>query len=122
MNKSGKQVAISFLMSADAHGRDEASEKLAKPWGMLVPSDENLSHVSLEEKEFTLGRSNRCSFRIAHAHISGLHFKITLQEVKNLTIVSIVDLSSNGTFVNQVRVSLTPAHLFAIEITCFLYS
>ena len=80
-------------------------EEEIKPWGMLIPSDESIQHVSLIEKEFTLGRSNRCTLRISNPHISGVHFKISLQEVKNVTLVSIVDHSSNGTFINQVRVN-----------------
>lgn len=89
----------------DVESKKQESEDPNKPWGMLIPNcDESLQHQSLTEKEFTLGRSNRCTMRISNPHISGVHFKITLQEVKNITLVSIVDHSSNGTFINQVRV------------------
>ena len=71
---------------------------------MLVPNEEGAAQIPLSSNEFTIGRSARCSHRIKDNHISGTHLRITIKAHQSLTIVTVVDLSSNGTFLNQVKV------------------
>jgi len=101
MAEEGKEHSIQEEKGEDM--RAEEKEDTRKPWGMLLPKCDSIPHTSLIDPEFTLGRSNRCNLRLSHPHISGVHFKISLQQIKNVKVVSIVDHSSNGTFVNQVR-------------------
>lgn len=88
------------------HPETEEEQETKKAWGMLLPCDENLPHVSLSEPEFTMGRSTRCTFRLSHTHISGVHLKISLQELKGISLVNVVDHSSNGTYLNEVKVTI----------------
>ena len=90
---------------------------------MLVPNQEGAPHIQLSDSEFTIGRSNKCSFRVNDSHISGTHLTITFQQMsRTLTLVSLTDHSSNGTFLNRIRVRychmrvLLASHKAAIQV------
>jgi len=51
------------------------------------------------EEEYTIGRSKRCSLRLSDLRVSGVHCRIRREG----STVTIVDKSTNGTFVNGKR-------------------
>ena len=74
------------------------------PWALLVPvtSGEN---IKIRGEEFTVGRSNRCTLKLDDKHVSSVHFKISREQIGpgGSKVASIIDLSSNGTFLNSKR-------------------
>ncbi|KAG8237461.1 hypothetical protein J437_LFUL017641 [Ladona fulva] len=83
-------------------------------WGRLVPMSTNLrcSVIDLERETYLFGRQVTCDFVFSNSNtskenikfVSKQHFKICYHCNTTVSFVSIEDLSSNGTFVNGVKV------------------
>ena len=89
--------------------KEETEKKVQQtqnpPWALLVPviAGEN---IKIRGDEFTVGRSNRCTLKVNDKHVSSVHFKITREQIGpgGSKVASIIDLSSNGTFLNSKKV------------------
>jgi len=51
-----------------------------------------------------IGRNPTCTTHVAHRQVSGTHCALYLLDGEDTPVLDIVDLSTNGTFVNQERV------------------
>ncbi|XP_051154594.1 ovarian-specific serine/threonine-protein kinase Lok-like [Leptopilina boulardi] len=88
------------------------------PWGRLCPNKPKFIPVELTKDSYTLGRSVTCEINVMELGldkkiadcISKQHFKITKEKIKSsnnledITVVYIEDLSQNGTYVNKRRI------------------
>ncbi|MDH4467176.1 MAG: FHA domain-containing protein [Bacteriovoracaceae bacterium] len=71
----------------------------------LKPLDENLAPVVFTREILTIGRSETCDIRINSSFLSFVHASIFIKDGK----FNVSDLNStNGTFVNGVKVSISP--------------
>eukprot|EP01006_Ploeotia_vitrea_P039214 TRINITY_DN66325_c6_g11_i1.p1 TRINITY_DN66325_c6_g11~~TRINITY_DN66325_c6_g11_i1.p1 ORF type:complete len:973 (-),score=107.93 TRINITY_DN66325_c6_g11_i1:75-2993(-) len=74
-------------------------------WGRLVSLNAQLPCVDLttnEGKEFSLGRSSKCLVQVDDPHVSGTQFWLIMYN-RSVCEVEITDKSSNGTYVNNVK-------------------
>ena len=53
----------------------------------------------------TLGRSPSCTVKLDDNRCSGTHCKVLCEQVGNDWVVSIEDLSTNGTFIDGIKVA-----------------
>ncbi|XP_043484475.1 ovarian-specific serine/threonine-protein kinase Lok-like [Leptopilina heterotoma] len=88
------------------------------PWGRLCPNKPKFIPVELIGDSYTLGRAMTCEINVMMLGlekkvvdcISKQHFKITKEKIKSsnniedITVVYIEDLSQNGTYVNKVKI------------------
>ena len=75
------------------------------PIVVIVSDRENTHKLTLNESEFTLGRSSSCHISIKDPMVSGKHCTVGLNE-NNRVIVKDLD-SSNGTYLNGSKIMET---------------
>lgn len=61
--------------------------------------------LRINSSEFKIGRNDQNDLQILNPLVSGTHATITKQEVAGEVVVTVLDTSSNGTFINGVLVS-----------------
>lgn len=92
---------------------DEDIEKTEDTiWGRLYPVGFNLSPLDLTKKLYRIGRGPDCDVQITGEHvnsvmlpvISKVHFQIELENNSDSRIFSLLDMSSNGTYVNRIKI------------------
>jgi E3 ubiquitin-protein ligase CHFR len=69
------------------------------------PSKAASIDLSSSSSFLTLGRSADCSIKLDDNRCSGTHCRVSWEQVGNDWVVSIEDLSTNGTFLDGVKVS-----------------
>ncbi|KAG8901876.1 hypothetical protein FRC01_009723, partial [Tulasnella sp. 417] len=75
-------------------------------WGKLVPCNSAMETIDLrvEQTQYTVGRASDAHIQIGHPKISSRHCELRLvYNPNNTTTVTVVDTSTNGTYVNGVR-------------------
>lgn len=89
-----------------------SSQQKPVVWGRLCPIKTPFKIVEMTKDEYTFGRSENCDVCITenefqgkfHKLISKVQFKIIREYISdntNDTVIYLIDLSSNGTFVNK---------------------
>lgn len=84
----------------------EPSDPFEGLWGKLVPCNSAMETIDLrvEQPQYVVGRAHDAHIQIGHPKISSRHCELRLvYNPNNTTTVSVVDFSTNGTYVNGVR-------------------
>ncbi|KAG8953426.1 hypothetical protein FRC04_002268 [Tulasnella sp. 424] len=84
----------------------EPSDPFEGLWGKLVPCNSAMETIDLrmEKPLYSVGRSPDANIPISHPKISSRHCELRLvYNANNTTTVTVVDFSTNGTYVNGVR-------------------
>ena len=94
--------------ATQAFATEEASQTAvhANVWGQAffngnLPGHENIDFV---DDEITFGRKATCHVKLTHMGTSGLHCVLKRMGGEGSSILMLRDMSSNGTFVNGVRI------------------
>ncbi|EJD42329.1 SMAD/FHA domain-containing protein [Auricularia subglabra TFB-10046 SS5] len=91
---------------------DEASQAQSANghlWGALIPTSQTLKRLDLwrGQNVYTIGRHQNCDFRLASPKISNVHCEITYrggEEGGDGKEVTVEDKSTNGTFINGIKI------------------
>lgn len=96
--------ALDYMAIPDVPVKVE--EKAHELWGRLVSTNPDYPSIELHEKDVVLGRQSTCDVRIADASISGRHCRLFREAEPGgpRCAYFVEDLSTNGTFVDGVRV------------------
>lgn len=102
----------------DPFSQDFCDSPMVLPWGRLCPNKPKFIPVELVGDSYTLGRGTNCEINVLILGldkkivdcISKQHFKISKEKIKSsnniedITVVYIEDLSINGTYVNKMKI------------------
>ena len=78
------------------------SKPMRRTYMMLVGLNAlNQQRIALNETPFTIGRSASCSYQLKNDAVSSMHLTIDYDE--NEKVCYVTDRSTNGTFLNSVR-------------------
>lgn len=99
----------------DGFGSDEDATEADGPgvWGRLFPIGSSFTALDLVKEQYTFGRGDSCDYQFKSAAMrkhpcfqaySKLHFTIVQEKTSTGTHVFLIDMSSNGTFVNGEKV------------------
>lgn len=108
MDTVQSQPATQELGDVDFMDHDET-----EPWGKLLSMDHKFSAVDLRKDLYTFGRSSECDYCFNKMEFknhslflaySSTHFKLQRVDTETGLQTVLYDLSSNGTFVNGIKV------------------
>ena len=79
-------------------------------WGRFIPMHLNCGKCDFTKPDYTFGRAKVCDFSYGHlpdaGHMSGKHCTVKIERDSfGRATVTVHDSSSNGTFVNQQRMT-----------------
>lgn len=102
-------TSTDIKLEATADTEEIASEAVPKgAWGRLVTQDKSMCLSAFVAtsvgKEFTFGRSAKCTLTIPDTFVSSIQFSILRKQGVKGPHVSLIDHSANGTFVNVRKV------------------
>ena len=96
--------------------RDESDQAL--PWGSIHAVNPNLPNHEIVTDIVTIGRSASCSVTVMDKRVSSVHCKISRLDDPQQYMASIIDLSTNGTYLNGEKVCflLFPSNCYCLII------
>ena len=75
---------------------------VGKRYGEPVSTAPGPFEITNGRSEYTIGCDDSCDFKLSHPQISGVHARLVRGKVTGETII--IDDSTNGTFVNGVKI------------------
>ncbi|CAF4306980.1 unnamed protein product [Adineta steineri] len=102
----------------DGSADDGDSIPESNVWGRLLTINKIFPSINLIEKEYSFGRGKTCSVVFNSSEqqtskyflaYSSTHFKIIRDDIKNYAYI--LDLSSNGTYVNGEKIGKNKKHI-----------
>jgi len=107
-----EEVPQSTTPAPASEPESESNEPV--PWGKLISAVHTIPHCEMIENRFVVGRGGKCNLKIFEKQISGVHFRIIRDvgtDSNEPPIVYLEDHSSNGTFVNGIKIGKGKKHV-----------
>lgn len=113
-SSSGSASSGTMLATQD-FGEEIFSDEETPPgiWGRLFPVNSKFRYIDLTKEKYTFGRCDECDYcfdspefrqHSTFASYSKIHFSLIREKTSTGTFTFLEDLSSNGTFINGIKV------------------